>query len=365
MDVTTTDKTPNLSWTLTNGGITIDSYDVYLGTDSLSPPLIGNTASTTFTPSSNLATDAGTRYYWYVVGNINGGGTTASSIESFILAESAQGSELVIPNLIITNNTSTNEVVKIKTDNQLVSTYAANDPILGSNSITNGCLINGEGFADLGTVTGNIFSGDGYTRRHNYSFTFTNNQTVDYFKIHVTDWADLLPFGVNVDQTYWMELQGFDINNNLVDQDRFQFTSSGSEVTGRISNEFGSHSIAGDGCFASLGQPGNMDLEVQGSGIYRVELHFRDLPSEDPNIGLSIPVFTIEETPPSPTPTITASAVPSPGPTTTISPILPKTGMNDADTELVLSTMTIGLLSIFVYKVLKWEIVSEKKRLAR
>ncbi len=67
--------TPTLSWIASSGA---SSYDVYFGTAS-SPPLVTNTAATTYSPGT---LSAGTLYYWRVVAN-NAGGSNTSATWSF------------------------------------------------------------------------------------------------------------------------------------------------------------------------------------------------------------------------------------------------------------------------------------------
>lgn len=78
-DVTTgVARNPVLSWTAATGGPT--SYDVYFGT-SATPPLAGNTANLTFTPTAPLL--ANTIYYWQVVPKNANGSATGCAIQSF------------------------------------------------------------------------------------------------------------------------------------------------------------------------------------------------------------------------------------------------------------------------------------------
>jgi subtilisin family serine protease len=67
--------TPVLRWNASNGAT---SYDVYFGT-SLSPPLVANTAGTSYAPGT---LDGGTVYYWRVAAK-NSSGSSASGTASF------------------------------------------------------------------------------------------------------------------------------------------------------------------------------------------------------------------------------------------------------------------------------------------
>ncbi len=74
---------PVLSWSAATGAT---SYDVYFGTAS-SPPLVTNTAGTSYSPGT-LST--GTVYYWYVVAK-NVAGSSASAVWSFATIVGAPG----------------------------------------------------------------------------------------------------------------------------------------------------------------------------------------------------------------------------------------------------------------------------------
>jgi hypothetical protein len=284
----TTDRTPTLSWNLV-APLSISSYEVHLGTDALTQPAIGTVPSTTtnFTPSTDLAVNSQTTYYWHIVGNISGGGTVTSEIESFFLVESVEGAGLAVPGLIITNEDPDTEIVKI-IESSPVGGYGG-----GSMNIPNACIPDGFGFADVGILN----NGAPETKAHRYRFSFTGNRTVDSFSVRVFDWGDFLPNGANSDQTYWIALLAYDIDDNLLAEDRITFTSTTSSINNRNTPEFGNLAVAGDACDAEEGQPGRGNLEVNASGIYRLELHYRDLQSMDPHSGFRFPDFNLEALP--------------------------------------------------------------------
>ena len=153
----------------------------------------------------------------------------------------------------------------------------------GVPNLANACISSaGSGFADVGSGT---FTPD--TKLHQYVFTFAGGVTVNKFSLRMADWGDFLPYGASADGRYAMRMVARNANEEVVDTDEIAFTSNSTQVSNRLSNEFGNLGVSGDACTASPGQPGNYTFVVEGQGIASVELHAKDKASIDPHIGFS------------------------------------------------------------------------------
>jgi hypothetical protein len=168
-----------------------------------------------------------------------------------------------------------------------LSTWGTYGAPSSNNQMTNGCLGSpgsgtpisgrGKGFADLNL-------------KHDYIFTFGQNESVKDFSITMLDFGDLNPER----KTYHeVNLRAYDSNNNIVDIDTLSYTSS-SESTPRTS-EYGDLMLAGDACTAKTTtineEPGVWTFKVVGQSITRVELNI--VSGIDPNIAFDTIKFTL------------------------------------------------------------------------
>ena len=175
---------------------------------------------------------------------------------------------------------------------ELVSPVAYGAQKFGVQNVANANIAtpqSARGFADLG-------SGDfsPRTKKHQYVFTFASGVSVSRFSVRMLDWGDFLPNGANADGRYAMVMSGFNATGQVVAMDEIAFTSAGSQVNGRISNEYGNLAQSGDAGTAEDGQPGNVVLQVTGPGIVRVTVSPLDHQSIDPHIGFNELQFDIE-----------------------------------------------------------------------
>jgi hypothetical protein len=174
--------------------------------------------------------------------------------ESFPAGTPVEGLGAVHPDLAITSLPSL--ATSCTTGSAMVIEELNNFPYdsYGTGSGVNGCLDGVHGF------------GDDHDCVLDYEFTFSPGTTVSCFSIRMLDYGDYFPFG---GQNHVVRLRAW-AGTTPVDQD--QLTISG-----------GSPVPTGDACTTGAGDPGNVVLNVAGTGITRVVLAFDAFP--DPNVG--------------------------------------------------------------------------------
>ncbi len=263
----------------------ISKYEIYVGDSTTTLAKIGETSGTTFTgivPGDFSLTDL-KDYYWKVIGRRADNSLSGESdIENFQRAHSVVGLNALVPDLNI-NKSGTNEVFPLYYPLKTFSGFGGNVNNLAN--VSNGCLPNDVGIADVGPL--DTYAG-GAAKLHNYKFTFSPDVTVKSFKFVMVDFGDFMPFSGNADHTYWFEAIAYDPNNNIVTQQKYSYFTL-SNGSNRLPN--------GDACPNSEHTFGYITFTLTGENIVRVEAHYRDLPSTDPNVALSIPEFAIETYP--------------------------------------------------------------------
>lgn len=206
------------------------------------------------------------------------GSTEQADFDSLAPGTSIVGAGKVRPDLHI-ETSGGNDVVVVK-QGLAPTAYGG-----GTGNESNGCL--GAGFADIGSPR--LYTSA--TKKHQYVFHFTT--PVSSFSVRMRDWGDFLPYGANGDQTYAMVATAYDTHGDVVDTNSIAFTTAATSLI-RDSNEFGNLRIAGDGCDAQDGQPGNYRFQLEGEGITRITLQPRDQASTDPHIAFAELQFTPE-----------------------------------------------------------------------
>jgi len=203
--------------------------------------------------------------------------TDATCVDFNILApgESVEGLGTVHPNL---NISSVGDVIAV-TDGAGPAAYGApND----ENSVRNYGLGTLGGFSAIDKV-------------HDYNFTFAPDVTVDFFTVKMLDYGDLNRARAS---THEVTLVAYNDSGVTVDADTLSFTSDG---TGLPTNgSAGNLQLTGDAT-ANEGMPGNYTFIVAGTGISRLEIQFSSDVGDtatDPNLGLAVLCFELEQTPP-------------------------------------------------------------------
>ncbi len=325
------DITPRFEWS-TLSGSPVANYQVYVGRDAANLSLFGQSTNNFYETPKNKELYAGekewdtTTYYWQVKAlDSNGNLIGESNIANFNLVKSLVGKDTLAEGIYLNASSGVNPVFTIREFEQ-PGAYGGN--LNGVMNVTNACIFGGYGFSDLGIVDG-VQSTIQHTRQHEYQLDFDATKSVKEFSLQMADWGDYLPYGGNADGVYWVTLFAYNNNDQLLDQDRISFTSTGTQINRRITQEFGNLSISGDICTAKPGEPGNYTFNVSSSeNISYVVLKFKDRESMDPNIGFRFPVINGVDTSPgvepvqvNPTPTVTATPIqtttPLPTPTGT------------------------------------------------
>jgi hypothetical protein len=254
---------------------------------------------------------------------------------------SVVGQDAIFPDLFI-HDSAGNDVVYITELAEPIAYGANKDEVLNAG---NACSIPGGGMADVG-------SGDYSppTKKHEYSFTFTEGLTVNSFKIGVLDWGDYLPFGACPDNYCAMVMTAYNANSEVVATSEMGFhtTSASAAKVKRTSDEYGNLQVTGDACTAEVGQPGRFTLSVTGDGITRVDVKFKDLTSMDPHTALWLGALEFEyecgtECDPTeePTPTDEPTLTPTPTETPTATPTSTPT-----ETPVVICTKPLDVMYV-------------------
>lgn len=184
-------------------------------------------------------------------------------------------------------STSGGNPVSYIEEGQVPAAYGGNDPSKTGKNDTNACLPSGTGIADA--VTPNT------DRNHAYEFAFSGGSTVNTFSLSVADWGDFLPNGACAGDVCAISLTAYDASNNVINVATKSFTSTSSLKNNRPSVEYGNLAVSGDACTATVGQPGNFTLTVNGTGIARVTLGYANAGSIDLNIALSSFSYVFED----------------------------------------------------------------------
>ena len=162
--------------------------------------------------------------------------------------------------------------------NAIILAAGVTPKIYGANNVTSGthgCLDSTGGFSyNCGT------------NYDNYEYEFTFDVPVSAFSLRMLDFGDYNPSGAT---NHEVTMTAYNESDGVVDEDILEFTSSTAVNPGK---PFGLY-LSGDACDAELGEPGNWNWQVSGSGIVRVELIVVE--GLDPKIAFDNLCFTIYE----------------------------------------------------------------------
>jgi hypothetical protein len=201
--------------------------------------------------------------------------------------ESVVGAKKILEHLRI-ETSGGNDVIYISSENgSATGAYGGN--LNGILNIHNACLPKKFGIADLGESFDSLYT----TKKHQYEFDLIGNAEAKNFSLSVVDWGDFLPYGACPNDHCGMTMTAYNKDKNIVDTVEMFFTSSDTYVK-KNTLEYGHTRIVSDACTASVGQPGNFTLTVNGSGIKRVTLKPTNPQSIDPHIAISDLSFELE-----------------------------------------------------------------------
>lgn len=287
IDTYTGSLTPTFTWSVSDAS-PIHAYQLWVGKTADSLQQITETPSPTYTltQAQSLSPDGNqldtTQFYWKIIGLDNNNDTVAESTPvSFWVIKSLVGQDTLVPGVYLWPSGGNNAIVSIRTGSGFAAFGAPNaDPI------HNGCLEDGDGYTDAGA-----HGGTNLTRLHDYKYSLSSDLHARSFSLQMVDWSDFLPFGGNPEQEYWVAMEAFNKDGALLDRDQLTFHTPDTSINGRVSPEFGNHDFSGDACSSKPGQPGNYTFHVQSpdQDIAYVTVHFKDRPSEDPNVGFRFP----------------------------------------------------------------------------
>jgi hypothetical protein len=235
--------------------------------------------------------------------------------------QSVVGEDTFIPglNIHMSGADATNDVVFVADMSNIGIAYGANIRRDGKivENVLNACSIPGGGIADVGAAAQSY---KWQSKLHDYNFTFTNDKTVSKFAIGVLDWGDYLSWQAaqapNAAGTHTIQMFGYDADGSVVAQTEYTFNTNAQpggfnkppaylrpspqfpnftpSYTGGLEQWGLGLKRAGDACEAQLGQPGKLILTIQGTGIARVEVKFKDQRSMDPHVALWLGALEIE-----------------------------------------------------------------------
>jgi hypothetical protein len=149
--------------------------------------------------------------------------------------------------------------------------------------IANGGLVADGGFSDVETK--NVIPSE----PPEYTFTFAPGVEITQFSLHMLDYGDLnMPLDLAPVTSHRAVMTVYDANGNEIPSANREL----SYTTGAVRNPPELRE-SGDAVGAKLGEPGNWNWNISGTGIARIVLSFPE--GFDPNIAFDLLSFTVAE----------------------------------------------------------------------